>query len=164
MIELIVLDVDGCLTDGKIIYTAQGDEMKAFHVKDGLAIVSWMKLGHDVAIITGRNSEVVVRRSKELGIVHLFQGVKDKERILNELRLKLHLRWEQVAVIGDDLNDYGMLQRAGLSFTPKDGSIYIQECAHYTLNRRGGEGAVREMIEYVLKENGEEDDFVALWQ
>ena len=164
MIKLIVLDVDGCLTDGKIIYTAQGDEIKAFHVKDGLAIVSWIKLGHDVAIITGRNSEVVARRAKELGIVHLFQGVKDKESVLDELRLKLHLQWEHIAAIGDDLNDYKMLQRVGLSFTPKDGSLYIQECAQYTLDRSGGEGAVREMIEYILKENAQEDDFVALWQ
>ncbi len=164
MIKLIVLDVDGCLTDGKIIYTAQGDELKAFHVKDGLAIVSWIKLGHDVAIITGRNSEVVARRAKELGIVHLFQGVKDKESVLDELRLKLHLQWEHIAAIGDDLNDYKMLQRVGLSFTPKDGSLYIQECAQYTLDRSGGEGAVREMIEYILKENAQEDDFVALWQ
>jgi len=164
VIKLIVLDVDGCLTDGKIIYTAQGDELKAFHVKDGLAIVSWIKLGHDVAIITGRNSEVVARRAKELGIVHLFQGVKDKESVLDELRLKLHLQWEHIAAIGDDLNDYKMLQRVGLSFTPKDGSLYIQECAQYTLDRSGGEGAVREMIEYILKENAQEDDFVALWQ
>ncbi len=164
MIKLIVLDVDGCLTDGKIIYSAQGDETKAFHVKDGLAIASWIKLGHDVAIITGRNSDIVVRRAKELGIAHLFQGVKNKDAVLEALRIKLHLQWEHIAAIGDDLNDYKMLQRVGLSFTPKDGSIYIQECVHHTLNRSGGEGAVREMIEYILKENNEEGDFVALWQ
>ncbi len=164
MIELIVLDVDGCLTDGKIVYTAQGDEIKAFNVKDGLAIVSWMKLGHDVAIITGRNSDIVARRAKELGITHLFQGVKDKQSVLETLRLRLHLKWENIAAIGDDLNDYKMLQRVGLSFTPKDGSIYIQESAGYTLNRSGGDGAVREMIECIVKENGEEGAFVALWQ
>ncbi len=164
MIKLIVLDVDGCLTDGKIIYTAQGDEIKAFHVQDGLAIVSWIKLGYEVAIITGRDSEIVAHRARELGIVHLFQGVKNKDDVLEALRLKLHLKWENVAAIGDDLNDYKMLQCAGLSFTPANGSLYIQEHVDCTLRRHGGEGAVREMIEYIIKHNGDEDAFMALWQ
>jgi len=164
VIQLIVLDVDGCLTDGKIIYSAQGDEMKAFNVKDGLAIVSWIRLGYEVAIITGRTSDIVARRAQELGITNVFQGAKNKEAVLDELRLRLHLKWEHIAAIGDDLNDYKMLQRVGLSFTPKDGFLYLQERVHHTLHHCGGEGAVREMIEYILKENGDEDAFVALWQ
>ncbi len=164
MIELLVLDVDGCLTDGKITYTTEGDELKSFNVKDGLAITSWIKMGKDVAIITGRNSKVVTRRANELGIKHLFQGIADKQGTLDKLRLKLHLQWENIAVIGDDLNDYKMLQYAGISFAPHDASEHIQATVHHCLRCCGGEGAVREMIEYLINRNGEQETFLALWQ
>ena len=85
MIKLIVLDVDGCLSDGKLIYSNDTIESKSFNVKDGLGITTWIKMGNEVAIITGRNSKIVEKRAKELGIKHIFQGIKDKDRVLNEL-------------------------------------------------------------------------------
>jgi len=116
MIELLVLDVDGTLTDGKIIYTSNGDELKNFDVKDGLAIASWTKKLHKkVAIITGRKSKLVEHRAKELGITHLYQGVDNKDEILANILKEENLSWEQTAGIGDDLNDMKMLQKVGLS-------------------------------------------------
>ncbi len=163
MIELIVIDVDGCLTDGSIIYTSNGDEIKAFNVKDGLAIASWIRLGKKAAIITGRNSPVVEKRAKELKISHLYQGVKDKKAKLDEIVRQEKLSYENVAVIGDDLNDYGMLKEAGISFTPSDGSTYIKNIVNVVLTKKGGEGAVREMIEYIIKKDNLEEEFLKLW-
>ena len=116
MIKLLVLDVDGCLSDGKLIYSSEGTESKNFNVKDGLGISTWNKLGHNVAIITGRNSKIVQRRAEELGIKYLYQGIKDKDRVLKELILELKLKFNEVAAIGDDLNDYNMLNLVGRSF------------------------------------------------
>ena len=121
MIELIVLDVDGTLTDGKIIYTSAGDELKNFDVKDGLAIASWTKkLNKKVAIITGRKSKLVENRAKELGITHLYQGVDNKDEILQNILYEENLTWEQTAGIGDDLNDFKMLNKVGISFAVAD--------------------------------------------
>jgi 3-deoxy-D-manno-octulosonate 8-phosphate phosphatase (KDO 8-P phosphatase) len=163
MIKLLVLDVDGCLTDGKIIYTTNSIEIKEFNVKDGLAISSWIKLGHHVAIITGRNSYVVKRRAEELGVQHLHQGIKDKEKLLREIALSLSLEPFQVAAIGDDLNDYGMLSFAGRSFTPNDGVDDIKAIVDTVLTRKGGDGAVREMIDILIEENDEKEKFLSLW-
>ncbi len=163
MIKLIVLDVDGCLTDGSVIYTANGDEIKAFNVKDGLAIASWIKMGKKAAIITGRVSSIVTRRAKELQINHLYQHVKDKKAKLEEIIKKEAISYEEVAVIGDDLNDYAMLKEAGISFTPSDGSAYIKNIVNVVLSKKGGEGAVREMIEYIIKKDELEEEFLKLW-
>lgn len=163
MIKLIVLDVDGCMTDGGIIYTSDGSETKRFNVKDGLAISSWVKLGGHVAIITGRDSLVVERRAKELKIEHLFQGVKDKERVLDALVESLGIDYSEVAAIGDDFNDLRMLKKVARSFTPKDGVKEIQKIVQTTLSLRGGEGAVREMIDILIDENSKREQFLDLW-
>ncbi len=163
MIKLIVLDVDGCLTEGKIIYSSDGSETKNFNVKDGLAISSWIKMGYHVAIITGRDSQIVQRRAKELHIEHLFQGVKDKEKVLEDLINSLGLKDYEVAAIGDDLNDLKMLNRAGRSFTPNDGVKEIKDIVDTVLSNRGGDGAVREMIDILVSENDLRDEFLALW-
>lgn len=163
MIRLIVLDVDGCMSDGGLIYSAQGVESKMFNVKDGLGITTWLRLGHTVAIITGRESEIVKRRAQELGIVHLFQGVKDKKKVLEELLETLKMSKNEVAAIGDDLNDYAMLQSVGRSFTPQDGVREIVSIVDTHLSRLGGHGAVREMIDILVDENGQRDSFVSLW-
>jgi 3-deoxy-D-manno-octulosonate 8-phosphate phosphatase (KDO 8-P phosphatase) len=164
VIKLIVLDVDGCLTDGKIIYTNNGDEIKAFNVKDGLAIKAWMNLGFDVAIITGRQSAIVKRRSDELGIQHLHQGAKDKRSLLEALARTLGISADEIAAIGDDLNDLKMLNYVGRSFTPADGSEHIKSVAGTVLSRNGGDAAVREMIELLVRDNGLENEFLASWQ
>jgi len=163
MIKLLVLDVDGCLTDGKIIYTTNAIEIKEFNVKDGLAISSWIKMGHHVAIITGRNSYVVKKRAEELGVQHIHQGVRDKEKLLRDIVLSLGLEPFQVAAIGDDLNDYGMLSFVGRSFTPHDGVKDVKEIVDTVLSRKGGDGAVREMIDILIDENDEREKFLSLW-
>ncbi|WP_456432777.1 KdsC family phosphatase [Nitratifractor sp.] len=163
-ISLIVLDVDGCLTDGRIVYGNDGEEIKAFDVKDGLAIVSWIRLGRDAAIITGRESAIVARRARELGIRHFYQKVKDKKARLDAIVRELGIGYDSVAVIGDDLNDYGMLRAAGLSFAPADAVEAIRQRVDVLLSRPGGRGAVREMIEHLLdREEGLREEFEGLW-
>jgi 3-deoxy-D-manno-octulosonate 8-phosphate phosphatase (KDO 8-P phosphatase) len=163
-IELIVLDVDGTLTDGKISYTQEGDEMKSFCVKDGLAIASWIRLGKRVAIITGRSSKIVERRAKELGIQHYFQGIHNKKEVLQELLDSLELTMENVASIGDDLNDYSMLSASKRSYVPANASHYVRTVATEVLTANGGEAAVREMIEKLIRLEDLEEEYLALWQ
>lgn len=163
MIKLIVLDVDGCLSDGGLIYSADGIESKQFNVKDGLGISTWIKMGNQVAIITGRNSKIVQQRASELGIQHLFQGISDKNRVIEELVSSLGLKFYEVGAIGDDLNDYHMLSKVGRSFTPKNGVKEIRDLVDTTLSCAGGEGAVREMIDILVDENDQRDQFLSIW-
>ncbi|MGB5868363.1 MAG: HAD hydrolase family protein [Arcobacteraceae bacterium] len=163
MIELIVLDVDGTLTDGKIIYTSNGDELKNFDVKDGLAIASWTKkLNKKVAIITGRRSSLVEKRAKELGVTHLFQGVDNKDEILENILKEENLTWEQTAGLGDDLNDYKMLNKVGFSFAVNDAVDEIKSICDVVCTKKGGFGAAREMIEMILKKD-EQKELKDLW-
>jgi len=163
-IELIVLDVDGTMTDSRITYSHEGDEIKSFNVKDGLAIASWRKLGKQVAIITGRTSSIVERRAKELHIEHFYQGIHNKQEVLEKLLEKLNLTLENVATIGDDLNDLQMLKSAKISFVPRDASIYVERIASVLLSKKGGDGAVREMIEQLIIKEGLEEKYLALWE
>jgi 3-deoxy-D-manno-octulosonate 8-phosphate phosphatase (KDO 8-P phosphatase) len=163
MIKLIILDVDGCLSDGKLIYSADTIESKNFNVKDGLGITTWLKIGNSVAVITGRNSEIVQKRISELGIPHLFQGIRDKKRVMSELLKTLELHPYEVAAIGDDLNDYSMLKHVGRSFTPHDGATEVSKIVDTVLTKNGGDGAVREMIDILIKENDQTDDFLSVW-
>jgi 3-deoxy-D-manno-octulosonate 8-phosphate phosphatase (KDO 8-P phosphatase) len=163
LIELLVLDVDGCLTDGKIVYSSDGREIKSFNVKDGLAISTWIQMGKHVAIITGRESTIVEKRAKELKIQYLFQGVKNKLAILDDLISSLGLTYSEVAAIGDDLNDYKMLQKVALSFTPKDGVDDIIDIVDITLKSSGGDGAVREMIDCIIDKYDLKESFLQNW-
>lgn len=163
-IELIVLDVDGTMTDSRITYSENGDEIKSFNVKDGLAITSWRKLGKQVAIITGRSSDIVARRAKELHIEHFYQGIHNKKEVLEELLQKLDLNMENVAGIGDDLNDLQMLKAVEISFVPRDSSVYVDKIANVILSKKGGDGAVREMIEYLIMKEGLEEKYLELWE
>ena len=162
-IELIVLDVDGTLTDGKITYSQNGDELKSFCVKDGLAIASWIKLGKKVAIITGRRSEIVARRAEELGIKHFYQGVHNKQEVLAELLHELNLTMENVASAGDDLNDYLMLSASRRAYVPLNASSHVKKIADVVLSRAGGDAAIREMIEELIVSEGLEEKYLALW-
>ena len=151
MIELIVLDVDGTLTNGQITYSNSGDELKSFDVADGLAIATWTKkLGKKAAIITGRNSLIVERRAKDLKIEHLHQGIHNKDEVLQKILEEEGLSWSQVACIGDDLNDFKMLKKVGLSFAVGDAVNEIKSLCDVVCVKDGGNGAVREMIEYIL--------------
>jgi len=162
-IKLIVLDVDGTMTDSHITYSEDGDEIKSFNVKDGLAIASWRRLGKQVAIITGRSSSIVARRAQELHIEHFYQGVHNKKEVLESLLKKLNLTMENVAAIGDDLNDLQMLKSAQISFVPRDASAYVDKIATVILSKKGGDGAVREMIEYLIIKEGLEKKYLELW-
>ena len=162
-IALIVLDVDGTMTDSHITYSENGDEIKSFNVKDGLAITSWRKLGKQVAIITGRKSNIVARRAKELNIEHFYQGVSNKKEVLESLLTKLDISIDNVAAIGDDLNDLQMLKMVNISFVPRDASSYVDKIATVILSKKGGDGAVREMIEYLIQKEGLEKEYMDLW-
>ena len=162
-IKLIVLDVDGTMTDSRITYSENGDEIKSFNVKDGLAIASWRKLGRHVAIITGRSSDIVARRAKELRIEHFYQGIHNKKEVLESLLEKMDLTMDNVAAIGDDLNDLQMLKAAKMSFVPRDASAYVDKIATVILTKRGGDGAVREMIEHLIVKEGLEEKYLELW-
>ena len=163
MIKLLILDVDGCLSDGKLTYSSNGVETKNFNVKDGLGITTWIKMGGEVAIITGRKSEIVKRRAEELGIKHLFQGIRDKDRVLKELVDSLGLKFYELGAIGDDLNDYNMLSLVGRSFTPANGVSELKSLVDTTLTCNGGDGAVREMIDILVDENDQKAEFLSIW-
>lgn len=163
-IKLLLLDVDGTMTNGKITYSNSGDELKSFCVKDGLAIVSWIKLGGAVAIVTGRESKIVEKRAKELGIKHLYQGVKDKRSVVESILEELSIGWESVAAIGDDLNDLSMLLKANISYVPKNANEYVKQKVDRILKSSGGDGAVREMIEDILEIEDKIDDFRKIWE
>lgn len=150
-IELVVMDVDGVLTDGKITYTSDGQELKSFNVKDGLGISMAAKAGLQLGIITARQSAIVERRAEELGIQHVKQLTKTKLPAFENLAGELGLTMAQVAYIGDDLPDLPPMKRAGLAFCPADASREVQETAHFISRHRGGEGAVREIMELILQ-------------
>lgn len=152
MIKLIILDVDGTLTDGKLYISNSGEEMKAFNVKDGLAISRALSLGKKIAIITGKTSNIVSLRAKELGIKEVYQGIKNKISVLNELLIKYNITYENVAYMGDDLIDLSVMKQVKLSGAPKDSVPEILEISNFISTRNGGDGAVREFIEYILKE------------
>jgi 3-deoxy-D-manno-octulosonate 8-phosphate phosphatase (KDO 8-P phosphatase) len=149
-ISLLILDVDGVLTDGHLHFSNTGDELKSFHIQDGLGI----KLLHDnaiaVAIITGRQSNIVNKRATELNIQHVIQGREDKLKALEQLRAQLNLQYHNIAYAGDDLPDLSAIRAAGLGITVANGHRYVAEHADWQTQARGGEGAVREICELIL--------------
>ena len=150
-IKLLVMDVDGTLTDGCIYTGSNGEMMKAFDVKDGYAIKHILpELGIIPAIITGRRSDIVACRARELDIEELYQGVADKSRVLQELAAKYRISLEEVAYIGDDLNDLACMKLCGLTACPQDAVEEVRLCANVVCKRNGGHGAVRELIEGYL--------------
>ncbi|WP_299549966.1 HAD-IIIA family hydrolase [uncultured Helicobacter sp.] len=151
MIKLIVLDVDGTLSDGSIIYSDIGSEIKAFNVKDGLGIAAWIRLGREVAIITGRESKLVENRAKELKITYIKQGIKDKAQALKEIVAQTKISLNEVAIIGDDLNDLSMLKLVKHSYAPKDAAKLVKQNVRKVLKQKGGKGAVRAMIDNIIK-------------
>ena len=161
MIEIIFLDVDGCLTDGGLYHSNSGEEMKKFNVKDGFGIQEWQRCGKKVAIITGKSSKIVENRAKELKIDIVFQGVKDKFAKASEILEELGVRFSQAAAIGDDLNDAKLLNAVGLSFKPKNALNSLK--TDITLNLNGGDGAVREMIEYLVDKNNMREIWNSKW-
>jgi 3-deoxy-D-manno-octulosonate 8-phosphate phosphatase (KDO 8-P phosphatase) len=149
-IRLLVLDVDGVLTDGRLYFSRLGEEMKSFHVRDGAGIVQLLQSGVQVGILSGRNSGAVDHRAKELGISLVRQGVDDKLAALNEMLGRLQLNAQSTACIGDDRADVPIMQIAGLSIAVADAHDCAKECAHFTTKAAGGMGAVREACDLIL--------------
>ena len=150
-IRLLVLDVDGVLTDGGLLYGAGGEELKRFHVHDGLAVVAARRLGLEVAVISGRESAALAQRLKELGVTEVQQRVDDKVPALASLTARLGVRPAQVAVMGDDLPDLPLMRLAGLALAPANAVAEVRAAAHWVSRRAGGAGAVREAIEVLLR-------------
>jgi len=153
-IELLVLDVDGVMTDGGIYLGAGGFEMKRFDVADGAGIKYWQRVGKTTAIVTGRSSEAAAARAAELGIVLIRQGAKQKLPAYESILAETGLSDEQVAVMGDDLPDLPLMHRCGLSIAPANAVAEVLAAAGFRTRAAGGAGAVREAVEAVLKVQG----------
>jgi 3-deoxy-D-manno-octulosonate 8-phosphate phosphatase (KDO 8-P phosphatase) len=153
-IKLLLLDVDGVLTDGGILYNDNGTETKAFNVKDGLGLKLLMEAGIRLAIITGRRSNALFNRCKELGIDLIYDGVADKAEALNRILERTGFSAEEVACVGDDLPDLALMRRAGLSIAVADAHVALRENADMITSAKGGRGAVRETCEAILKAKG----------
>lgn len=153
MIKLLIMDVDGTLTDGKIYMAPSGEAMKAFDVKDGYAIAHLLpQYGIVPAIITGRTSKIVENRAKELGIRELHQGVTDKLEQLKEIASRYDASPAEIAYIGDDINDIACISYAGFSACPADAVQQVRDQVHYVCLHSGGHGALREMVEKIKNE------------
>jgi 3-deoxy-D-manno-octulosonate 8-phosphate phosphatase (KDO 8-P phosphatase) len=157
-IKLLLLDVDGVLTDGRITYDNQGVETKSFDVKDGHGLKLLQRAGLKVGIITGRRSKIVDLRARELGIELLFQGAKMKLEPYEKILKELLLRDEEVAYVGDDVVDLPILQRVGFAVTVADGVEEVRERVHYVTRQPGGRGAVREVCDLLLKQSDRWDE------
>ena len=153
-VKLLLLDVDGVLTDGSIIYTGTGDEIKTFSVKDGLGLRLLMDAGIIVGIVTGRRSQALQNRCDNLGIGLVFDGVTDKEKVLDDLVRDKGILPESIAFAGDDLPDIRIMKKVGFSIAVSDGAPCVKEIAHYVTSAPGGCGAVREISELILKTQG----------
>jgi 3-deoxy-D-manno-octulosonate 8-phosphate phosphatase (KDO 8-P phosphatase) len=153
-IKLLILDVDGVLTDGGIVLDNGGSELKIFHVRDGHGIKMLARHGVDVAIITGRESGVVNRRAQELGIEHVYQKCYDKIAAYDEIKKNLALADEEIAYVGDDIVDIPVMKRVGLSIAVADAHEDVFGFAHYVTENPGGKCAVREVSEIILRARG----------
>jgi len=154
-LRLVVSDVDGVLTDGTVLLLPDGGEAKAFHTRDGLAVVLAHRAGLRTALLSGRSSEAVARRARELGIAILRQGVSDKAAAFAEILAGLGLRPHEAAYIGDDVNDLPAMVQAGLSAAPADGAFEVKAQAYMVTDARGGHGCFREFVEAILRARGE---------
>jgi 3-deoxy-D-manno-octulosonate 8-phosphate phosphatase (KDO 8-P phosphatase) len=153
-IRMVVLDVDGVLTDGNIYFDNNGNEMKAFSTRDGLGLRCLQLCGIELALITGRQSAIVDQRAEQLGIKHVYQGRNDKLDAFNHLLEKTGFDEQQVCYAGDDWIDLPVLERAGLAVTVPDADKIVKNSVHWVTSHRGGKGAVREICDLVLAAQG----------
>lgn len=160
-IRLLICDVDGVLTDGGLFFGDDGQEYKAFNSKDGHGMKMLQNSGVDIAIITGRTSNVVTLRMKNLGIEHLYQGQHDKRHAFQELLETFQLSAEEVAYVGDDVVDLPVMSKVGLAITVADGHEFVKQHAHWCTQNSGGKGAVREVCELLMKAQGKYEDEMA---
>lgn len=159
--KLIITDIDGVWTDGGMYYDQTGNEWKKFNTSDSAGVMFARKLGIPVCIITGEDTEIVKRRAEKLKIEYLFQGAKDKLSIAQDLCNKLNISLEEVAYIGDDLNDIQLLKAAGFSASPANAPVYIKQMVQHVTNLRGGDGAFREFVEHIIQSSGKMEELLA---
>ncbi len=150
-IKFLALDADGVLTDGRIIYDSRGREIKNFDVRDGFALVLFQELGFQTAILTARFSKVLSLRARDLKVNKLYQNAYPKDEAYQKLLKDFHLKSEEVCFVGDDLPDLPVLRRVGFAVAVADAVPEVKKAAHYVTQKRGGKGAVREVVELILK-------------
>ncbi len=153
-IKLLILDVDGTLTNGKLYYTSAGAEMRGFHVQDGMGLKLLRRSGVEIAVISAKHSEVVAKRMADLNIEHVFLGQENKIPAYETLKAKLGLNDSQIAYMGDDLPDLPLLRRAGLAISVPNAPEVIQQHVDFISTKKAGKGAVREACEYIMKAQG----------
>lgn len=153
-IKLLVCDVDGVFSDGRIYMGQQGEELKAFHTRDGYGVKAVQSVGVDVAVITGRKSNIVEQRMTALGVKHIIQGCEDKFTALEALQKQLSVNKKTTASVGDDMPDLGMFELSDFCFSVQDGHPMVRQRSDYVTQNRGGFGAVREICDLVLQAKG----------
>ena len=163
-IELILSDVDGVLTDGGILYDNQGIEIKKFHIRDGLGIKLWQRAGHKFGVLTARTSHIVKVRATELGVDIIRQGFETKLPVAREILRELRLPAENVCYIGDDLTDLPVIRHVGLGVAVADASSEVRAAASHITKLSGGQGAVREVVELILKAQFRWDEIIQTYQ
>ena len=156
-VKLLLLDVDGILTDGSIPYTATGEEIKTFNSRDGFGLNILQKIGVQIGLITARKSQALTRRAKDLRIVHLYQGARNKVAVFREIIGKLNLDPAETAFMGDDWLDIPLLARVGLAATVADAVPEAKEIVHYVTKQSGGRGGVREVCDLIIKAQGKRE-------
>ncbi|MBI5125412.1 MAG: HAD-IIIA family hydrolase [Planctomycetes bacterium] len=157
-INFLIVDVDGVLTDGRIFCSDRGEELKVFHVKDGSGIAFWHRVGKKTAIISGRKSKAVTHRAKELGIEEVYQDAHKKLDAYGKILERHGLKDEEVCYIGDDLIDLPLLSRVGFAVAVAGSPPEVLQEADYVTRARGGQGAVREVVEKILRYQGKWED------
>ncbi len=162
-VRLLILDVDGVLTDGRLYFGPKEELCKVFHVRDGHGIKMVQQAGVDVAFVSGRRSDAAFRRAKELGVSLYHEGVRDKAGVLEELCRTLRLDTNQVAAVGDELVDLPLFTRVGLAVAVADAAPEVREAAHFVTEAPGGHGAVREVTDLILKACGRWEELVRPW-
>lgn len=160
-IRLLLSDVDGVMTDGGLTFTSAGNEIKTFHIRDGMGIRLWQRAGGEFGMVTGRKSPIVDRRAAELGVTLLRQGSDDKLPLVKELATESGVTLEETAYIGDDLPDLAAIRAVGMGIAVADAVEEIRAAAKYTTSVPGGQGAVREVVELLLKNTARWDAAVA---
>jgi len=160
-LKLILTDVDGVMTDGTVLLLPDGGEAKAFHIRDGLALVIARRAGLRTGLLSGRASAVVDRRAAELGMAVVRQGVNEKAKAFREILAEQGLAPQEVAYMGDDVNDLPVIREAGLSAAPADAPLEVRLEAFMVTDARGGQGCLREFVEAILRARGEWETAVA---
>ena len=160
-LKLLILDVDGVLTDGKLFFDNQGNEYKTFHARDGHGIKLLRQTGVEVAVISGRKSNSVLLRMNSLGIQHVYQGHEDKRAAFYDLLAKIGIAPEEAAHVGDDLLDLPIMVRVGLAIAVNDANFAVKEHAHWCTSALGGNGAVREVCDFIMKAQGNYNDVLS---